>query len=181
MITLMESGPQLLTGAQLRCSCERPICSRCTRLSAACSYPSPPNRKLLASARAATRKRKAESKPAPNTNGHIGKRMNRNVPSHQPDSAPAPSQTSESSISTAQYTLTNSQATDIFLPEPIEQLLRDVYFTCLFNAELLFHREEFNQALSQGRIPRNTVLMAMYSMASKYFVPISASTCDTQS
>lgn len=36
---------------QLRCTRERPFCSRCQRLKAECLYPPPPNRKLIAAQR----------------------------------------------------------------------------------------------------------------------------------
>lgn len=56
---------------------------------------------------------------------------------------------------------------EIHIPRQVEKALHAVYFNCIFNASMLFQRDEFAKSLAEGRIPRHTRL-AICALASKY-------------
>ena len=52
----------------------------------------------------------------------------------------------------------------IQLSKTAERFLQDVYFTCMFNSTLVFHRPSFSRAWEEGRLPMH-VLLAVYATA----------------
>lgn len=57
-----------------------------------------------------------------------------------------------------------SSAADVRLSTPLQELLQETYFTCMFNSTLIFHRPTFQQAFEEGRLPSH-VLLAVYATA----------------
>ncbi|KIY01449.1 uncharacterized protein Z520_03001 [Fonsecaea multimorphosa CBS 102226] len=146
---------------KLRCSRELPTCARCLRLSAVCEFPAPPDRKVLAAFRAQPKKRKLErsaSDRSPRRNSHSA------VPKPSlasPVSQPANHNTGASAEERPDSVLPLSRSQ--------EKFLQDVYFTCMFNSTLVFHRPTFSGAWEDGRLPRH-VLLAVYATAT-IFLP----------
>nr|POF26025.1 hypothetical protein CFP56_22173 [Quercus suber] len=133
---------------QLRCPREEPKCSRCTRLGFACFYPEPPNRKLLAASRRnVARKANLQNKRLPEQ--RLGANLEESTPNIGLVAAPGP-------------------AADIYLPvrEQIDEILCEAYFSCVFNANLVFHRPTFEQAVTEQSLPQH-VILAVYAMSTK--------------
>ena len=140
---------------QLRCSRELPRCDRCLRLGAVCEFPAPPDRKVLAASRAQSRKRKLETDnvEAP------AERIQREAPTSVPSTHSLYPSNDAATVDAGMY-----PSLDQRLSTPVQTLLQDVYFTCMFNSTLVFHRPTFSRAFQDQRVPRH-VLLAMYASA----------------
>ena len=140
---------------KLRCSRELPICERCARLHTPCAYPAPPDRKALAAFRAHPRsRRRNHGKPT---------RANHN---QQSDShlSTSPSHSIQQGDNLAGAGGPANEDNDLQLPQAVHQLLQEVYFTCMFNSTLIFHRPTFTQSFEEKNVPQHT-LLAMYASA----------------
>lgn len=151
---------------KLRCSREHPKCERCLRLGATCVFPEPPDRKKLASQRASTRKRKAEDSGClPDMSASIVQAGPFALMS--PNSGPNSPYRSSATYMPKQTSPLPVANDEIHIPQQAEKALHAVYFNCIFNASMLFQRDDFAKSLAEGSIARHTRL-AICALASKY-------------
>jgi hypothetical protein len=54
------------------------------------------------------------------------------------------------------------------LSKPVRRLFVDVYFTCMYNSSLLFHRPTFSVQIEAGNVP-GYLLLAIYATATMYY------------
>jgi hypothetical protein len=111
---------------------------------------------VLAALRAQPKKRKAD--------------LDDQGPSPDPERRPVSGQTTSASPSRRLHGASVSSVEgpcstlDNLLSRPVEQLLQKIYFDCMFNATLVFHRPSFTQAWEERRLPQH-VLLAVYATA----------------
>lgn len=55
---------------------------------------------------------------------------------------------------------------------PVQRVLHEVYFTCMFNAGLLFHRPTFTRAFEKQLVSKPS-LLAIYASATMYISTLS--------
>lgn len=109
---------------------------------------------VLAAFRAQPKKRKLEH-------------SNPELPRSNNDQSPASSGSPAYSFHPAPKDHDSSSASgklDIPLSIPVQELLQEVYFTCMFNSTLIFHRPSFSRAFEEKKLPRY-LLLAMYASA----------------
>jgi hypothetical protein len=118
----------------LRCSRELLIRHRCSRLSAICDFPVPPDRNALAAVRAPSNKRKAEhgnpDPPANSSHRQSLTSISLNLSSHPSNS--------DTALNEGPNALP-----DIRLSAAVETLLQDVYFTCMFYSTLFTEEQAY--------------------------------------
>ena len=154
---------------QLKCSRRRPACDRCRRLGFQCSFPPPPDRKLLATLRSSARKRRADDcaplspDPGPSssaattvraTSGPVGGFVS--IASQSPGTT-ADAAGQSHSCSTVVSSLCAS----------LQRLLIDTYFSHMYNASLIYHQESFLRDFHAGAVPRHS-LLAVFASATVY-------------
>lgn len=128
------------------------MCARCSRLGAICDYPPPPDRKALATFRATPRKRKLNE-------------SNIETPVHDEYEGSSPSASPQ--LYRATTIEHNNEVLDHFgvqLSDAAHKLLQETYFTCMFNATLVFHRPSFSKAFQDGELAHD-ILLAVYATA----------------
>src|SRR5277367_3496083 len=134
---------------QLRCSKESPSCKRCQDISAVCTYPAPPDRKLLAAQRAQNAKARSLRDSGNPSELH-------EYPAVSDERSPVelvdPSQFMKTSTSETGRrscaekspfpTLHSAVLLQVSFPSKELALeLIDTYFDHVYNATLLFHRQ----------------------------------------
>ncbi|OQE09523.1 hypothetical protein PENVUL_c006G01896 [Penicillium vulpinum] len=123
---------------KIRCSRQFPDCGRCSRLGLTCDYPNPPDRRQIANLR--------------------------NGPLYNDDSS-ANLHGNESINCTKTSHGDHVSSSSIIPPTEVMIQLIDIYFDCVFNANLLFHRPSFMEDLEKGSIKEH-VLLSVISVAS---------------
>ena len=132
---------------KIRCTGERPICRRCSRLKQVCSYSSTAttSRKhpsfVTASINRPVRSSPKEPKGKNTANGTTRSDGRRPVPT---------SSTLPSYSSVDHY--------DIGIPKSLMLLLVEVFFEDAYNATLLLHKPSFLESLEEGRASPHVVL-----------------------
>jgi hypothetical protein len=142
---IFRDSLRLTSVSQVRCSLEKPICKRCTRLKHDCTYATNNTKSKFVDRSA--RRQLAVRAPG-ETLEHVSRI--RNV---RPDS-PVPG--ISSGISKCNNFRTAKTAIEI--PPDLLLTLVNVYYDCVYNASLLLHRRTFMQALSAGTMPRHVIL-----------------------
>ncbi len=153
----------------MRCSRELPTCARCSRLAAVCEFPAPPDRKVLATLRAQPKKRKADQ-----THQVRSPSISQPEVSHMAPLNHFFHVGSNESTSTQRLLSTH----DVRLSKAVEQLLQDIYFDCMFNSTLVFHRPTFSRTWQEGRVAQH-VLLAVYATATMYGACVMPNSCST--
>ncbi|KUJ09191.1 uncharacterized protein LY89DRAFT_763921 [Mollisia scopiformis] len=147
-------------GMELRCSRELPKCDRCSRLNAVCNFPAPPDRKLLAASRAQSRKNR-NREPCINSNDQENLLVPLSSPTYEEDKD-------------SSFVVGKTEPSKVLqISVPVQTLLQDVYFSCMFNSTLVFHRPTFSNALKTGCVSRH-VLLAVYASATIFLHPTSS-------
>lgn len=162
---LYPASPQtdLADFPKLKCSRELPRCARCLKFDITCTYPTPPDRKMLAALRAPPEKRRSGHHPS------SPKRRPRDYPSQQSHRITPP--TYSIPLHGEQAPVDDLMATlDFDLSAEVRDLLQEIYFTCQFHASMLFHRPTFLRAFETGQVPSH-VLLALYSSATMLVYP----------
>jgi len=126
----------------LRCSKEKPTCKRCQSIPVMCTYPLPPDRRLLATQRA--RNRKPHICREPEDTDFQGRQTSSHVAG--PDSA-------------LQETAT--------LSPKMALLLIEIYFSRHWNAELMIHKASFIYDYLLNKVP-DFLSLSIFALASKY-------------
>ena len=141
---------------QLKCSRELPQCARCVKFNIACTYPAPPDRKMLAALRAPPEKRRSGHNPSTSQRALHNR--------HFQQSRANISRRYSTPPGDAEQDLVDGVITapDAELSTEVQDLLQEIYFTCQFHASMLFHRPTFLRAFETGQVPRY-VLHALYS------------------
>jgi hypothetical protein len=141
---------------QMRCSGERPICKRCSRLRHTCSYNS----------NKPTSRKSPHVTNSPSTNGN---------PSSPPRIEKARHNTSNKTTSIGHHPLSTTALTesprleyDLGIPKSLVSTLVEVYYENVYNARLLLHKGQFLESLAAGTANPHVVLSVCAS-AAKYF------------
>ncbi|QKX63129.1 uncharacterized protein TRUGW13939_10297 [Talaromyces rugulosus] len=144
---------------KVRCSHEQPECAKCVRLGLECSYPEPPDRRLIAARRKrSTRSTPHEPRDTTTTPDLLARQSSEYIIQHEP-----PPRTSQ----------TTGHPPELHISDAAKKLLQDTYFACAFNSSLTIHLPTFEQAIEQGTVPKHT-LLAMYALAANFLVSSSS-------
>jgi hypothetical protein len=127
---------------QVRCSKERPTCRRCRLASAICTYPPPPNRKLLGAQR------------AQNAKAHT-----------YPESKGSNMQGRGSTSDNTWGHLTSQEAA--IPPTDVALFIIEIYFSHVSNAALMFHKPTFNSDYVNNKVP-DFLSLSIFALASMY-------------
>lgn len=127
---------------KLRCSKEKPSCKRCQSIPAACTYPPPPDRKLLATRRA------RNSKP------HIYR---------EPEAADIQGSLKISHTAGRHPTLQETES----LSPGMALILIGIYFSRHWNAELMIHKPSFTSDYLHNKVP-DFVSLSIFALASNF-------------
>jgi hypothetical protein len=132
--------------SQVRCSLDKPVCKRCTRLKHDCTYATNSTKSKFIDHSA--RRQLAVRAPG-DTLEHVSRTRNDTRPE-----SPAPG------IGRGVPTCDNYQTagTAIEIPPDLLLTLVNVYYEYIYNASLLLHRRTFMKALSAGTVPRHVIL-----------------------
>jgi hypothetical protein len=126
----------------MRCSKEKPSCKRCQSIPVVCTYPPPPDRRLLATQRA------RNSKP------HICR---------EPEASEFQARQNTSLVA-GRHPALQKIAT---LSPRMALLLIEIYFCHHWNAELMIHKPSFTSDYINNKIP-DFVSLSIFALASKY-------------
>ncbi|KAF4335471.1 fungal transcriptional regulatory [Fusarium beomiforme] len=143
--TACERCRRQKSGRQLRCSRQRPTCSRCSRFSIACTYPELADRRRLAARRASTRaeQNRVTSDAVPVTPESTELNVGR---IESPPEAPSTTSISVVNFGPSRIGASippfDSTNREDLPPRAIGLALLDIYFERLYNATLLFHRTQ---------------------------------------
>jgi hypothetical protein len=164
----------------LRCSKEIPSCKRCQDISAVCTYPAPPDRKLLAAQRAQNAKARSlrdSGNPGELREYTAGKSSTvsheRSPLEHDPSRAlkTSTSDTARSPREKSPFpTLPSTVLLQVLFPsKKLALALIDAYFDHVYNATLLFHRQTLASDYLAGKVP-DCVALSIFALAAKYVV-----------
>ena len=120
---------------------------------------------VLAAFRAQPKKRKLEHPPS---------ELQRSNNDTSPASSGSPAHSFHPSAKDYDVSSTSGKQ-DIQLSIPVQELLQEVYFTCMFNSTLIFHRPTFRRGFEEKKLPRY-LLLAMYASATTLVSPVLLST-----
>ncbi|KAK5991691.1 hypothetical protein PT974_07724 [Cladobotryum mycophilum] len=170
---------------QLKCSREKPICRRCHRIGAECSYPAPPDRRRLAAERAEARSKSSfgheargplSETPGPSSSGPPDHADTEHLHSHQDNRISSPNTSHEPPSPPILFLETSS--TDDFtsmqppdavqLSQEVAMFLIDVYFDRHYQAHLLFNKKDFTANFLNHKVPK-FVLLSVFAFASLFF------------
>ncbi|KAH8808017.1 hypothetical protein F5884DRAFT_857574 [Xylogone sp. PMI_703] len=124
-------------GLKIRCTGERPSCKRCSRLNHTCIYVDPTNAR--SNAKRAEQKLRALHSDRQNPNSEIFRY------GHEPVSAPS-------------FLRSIREEHFLGIPKSLVLTLVDVYFSNVYNADLLLHKPTFLQSLTRGASSPHVVL-----------------------
>jgi hypothetical protein len=172
----------------LACSRELPICKRCGRIAAICEYPPPPDRKALA----AIRSRNALARAQGEAGSSSGLPEQQQFPV---DAGTWGLQQSTSSVGLSDHATSDTAVPEAYarhrqrsqsgsedyrdLTPPLQPLLRkttfpssevtvflfEIYFSRIYSASLLFHKEKFLSDYTAGNVP-DFVALSIFALSS---------------
>lgn len=170
-----------------------PTCKRCQDISAVCTYPAPPDRKLLAAQRAQNAKARSlrdsgnPSEPREYAAGNSSAVSDERSPVELVDPAQvlktSTSETGRRSSAEKSPFPTLPSAVLLQVSFPSNELaldLIDAYFDHLYNATLLFHKQTLISDYLAGKVP-DCVALSIFALAAKYAIlstPNSSSKAD---
>ncbi|EPE25839.1 Zn2/Cys6 DNA-binding protein [Glarea lozoyensis ATCC 20868] len=145
---------------KLRCTRDSPACKRCKDLSVPCSYPPPPDRKLLANQRWQNAKARAQA--------DAGRAVN-STEQHQLPLMSSVITTSLTPASNGQQKTGGNYSVmtidETLMPPPdVADFLIELYFKHFSHSSLLFHKETFLGDFAAGRIA-DFVAMSVFALA----------------
>lgn len=137
--------------SQIRCSGERPICKRCSRLKRACTYNNNPP----------TSRNSSHVSVSASTSS-TGTREARHISSNE--AIPVGNHPSSASALLPDY---SGGEHYLGIPEPLVSTLVEVYYENAYNANLLLHKRTFLASLAAGTANPHIVL-SVCAWAAKY-------------
>jgi hypothetical protein len=172
---------------QLACSRELPICKRCGRIAAICEYPPPPDRKALAAIR--SRNALARAQGEAGNSGGLPEQQQFAV-----DAGTWNLQQSTSSIGLGDHATSDTAGPEAYARHqqrrqsgsedyrdstPLQPMLRkttlpssevavflfEIYFSRIYSASLLFHKEKFLSDYNAGTVP-DFVALSIFACSS---------------
>ena len=144
----------------MRCSGDRPICKRCSRLGHTCIYSTPEVRRTSRPTPGFTT---SDKPPLPLSSISRGRSLS--TLSHQDDQV-----TSHAFHASPPLLANPSEEYYLGIPLSLVSTLVEVYYSNVYNATLLLHKPSFLEALASGTAPIHIVL-SVCAFASKYTTP----------
>lgn len=138
-------------GQKIRCSGERPICGRCSRLRRHCVYHNDPP----------TSRRSAFNSSSVHTN-----RNRPSAPRHKFNGEVVPPRHCTYSHPAAPLSVSPKQETYLGISESLMYTLVEVYYENAYNASLLLHKGLFLESLAAGTVEPH-VILSICAWASK--------------